>query len=381
MSIAYFDNAATTYVKPQEMHDFMHDFYCHNSINVGRGSHSLLTSGSKIIKNSRSMLKRMFNANIDYEVVFSHSATEAINVILQGQNFQKGEIVYISPFEHNAVYRTLKHLERTKGIEIIELACNKETLEFEEQEILSQFAQKKPKFIAVSHVSNVCGNIANICLIGKLASKYSAKYMVDCAQSAGLLETNIVKAYADYMVFAGHKNLYGPFGVAGFVMKKSSSVPPLIFGGTGIDSANEDMPNELPTRYEAGSQNIMAIAGLYKALEWNERIGIENIREKEQDNYTNLVKILSSYDFIEIVGKGSHSTSVVACVFEDYAPDSVGQILSDNGVMVRTGLDCAPIAHKFLNTYPAGTVRFSVSYFTNEEDFKKLKQALDLFEE
>lgn len=380
MKVAYFDNAATTYKKPEEMHKFMYDFYSANSVNVGRGKHSLLNASSNVISDTRSLLLELFNATNEYEAVFSPTATEAINVVLQGQDWQAGDVVYVSPFEHNAVFRTVKHLKKTYNLEVIELKINEKTLELDKDLIAFQFASKKPKFVVATHVSNVCGNILDIEMLGGLLKNYNARFLIDCAQSTGLLETNIVKCQADYMVFAGHKTLYGPFGCSGFICKKQSAPKPLIYGGTGIESASEDMPTALPTRYEAGSINIMAIAGLYKSLEWIKNIGKEQIKAIENENYNKLYGLLSSYDFIRIIGKGTNSTSIISCSFDGYSPDNIGEIMSNNGVVVRTGLHCAPLAHKKLGTFPEGTVRFSISYFTNDEDFYKLKEVLDMIE-
>lgn len=381
MSFAYFDNAATTYIKPQVMHNFMHEFYSANSVNVGRGNHSLLQRSSKIVKDTRKLLLEIFSANSNYEAIFTPTATEAINVVLQGQHWVEEDVVYISPFEHNAVYRTVKHLEKKYNLTIEVLRYNTKTYELDFDAIAIQFAIQKPKFVVASHVSNVCGIVQDINKLGMLSKKYNAKVMFDCAQSAGLLETNIAKCQADYMIFAGHKTFYGPFGCSGFICKKDSAPLPLIYGGTGIDSASIDMPNELPTRYEAGSINIMAIAGLYKSLQWLKEIGKEEIINKEKENFLKLYDLIKSYDNIKIVGESKNSTSIISCVFDEYSPDNIGNIMSENSVIVRTGLHCAPIAHKTLGTFPEGTVRFSISYFTTEDDFIKLKEVLDMIEE
>lgn len=362
--IVYLNNAATTFVKPQEVHDFMHDFYSANSINVGRGDQGALSAGSKLVEETRQMILDLFGANTNYQTIFTPSATEAINVIMQGQIWKAGDNIYISPFEHNAVYRVVKFLEREKGIKLQFLDVDRSSLCFDIEKIKYQFSQNAPKFVVISHVSNVCGNIAPINKIGKLVTMFKdAQYLIDCAQSAGLLETNIVDCLADYMVFAGHKTLYGPLGCSGFVCKKNRIIKPLIYGGTGIDSANEDMPLDMPTRLEAGSQNIMAIAGLNAALKWIKYTGIENIRTKEKENYDQLYKVLMKYNFIHMIGVGQNTTSIISCKFDGLSPDNVENILAQKEVFVRSGLHCSPLAHMFLGTYPEGMVRFSISYF------------------
>jgi len=374
--MAYFDSAATTYIKPIEVHDFMREFYAANSVSIGRGGHDLLLDGQKIMAETRKMLLELFHATNEYIAVFTPTATEALNIIIQGQEWKAGQNIYISPFEHNAVYRTVKFIEREKGVKILELAVDKTTLQFSLDKIKRQFAEHKPDMVIVSHVSNVCGNIAPIYEIGKVAKEYGARYAIDCAQSAGLLETDITKSRADYMVFAGHKTLYGAFGCSGFICKKTAGLSPLVYGGTGVDSASENMPPELPIRLEAGSYNIMAIAGLHAALTWHRKIGIENIRKTERANYDKLLSVLNKYSGIEVVGNTSSATSIVSCRFRNLPPDAVERALSQNGIIVRSGLHCAPQAHRFLGTYPEGTVRFSVSYFTTQTDIRHLDSVL-----
>jgi len=186
----------------------------------------------------------------------------------------------------------------------------------------------------------------------------------------------------DYAVFAGHKTLYGPIGIGGFVKKPEAKPIPVLFGGTGIESALQDMPHEAPARYEMGSQNIHAISGLHAALSWF-LDNAETIRATEERNHKRLISILSTHSNITVVGPKNRTDciGVVSCLFDDYSSDNIGDVLDRYEIAVRTGLHCAPIAHKTLRTFPSGTVRFSVGYFTSEEDFQMLESALEYIEE
>jgi selenocysteine lyase/cysteine desulfurase len=196
-------------------------------------------------------------------------------------------------------------------------------------------------------------------------------------QTAGLIDMNLSSNIYDFVVFAGHKTLYAAFGIAGFICNGDIKPKPLIYGGAGIDSANLDVPDTIPERYEVGSQNIMAIAGLYAALNWIKRTEIHSIFSKEKENYNKLISILNEFDNINIITPSKLSKLLfVSCVFDNYNSDNIGQILIQQGIEVRTGLHCAPLAHKFLGTFPEGTVRFSVSYFNTEDDFIMLSRAL-----
>ena len=153
----------------------------------------------------------------------------------------------------------------------------------------------------------------------------------------------------------------------------------MLFGGTGVDSASKTLPKTIPERFEVGSLNTMAIAGLNASLKWIQAVGIENIYDAEQSNHRTLLELLRQFPNIKIVPHkpNTHSIGVVSCVFDGYGSDSIGQILSDKGIAVRTGLHCAPVAHHTLGTFPNGTVRFSLSYFISDTDFEMLRVALE----
>ena len=377
--IAYFNNAATTYPKPEKVYTFADKFYRETGVNSGRGQ---INSASKLTTLTRQMLLELFHAK-NKRVVFTPSATEAINVILRGLPLTDNCTVYVSPFEHNAVIRTLHYLQGIYKLNIITLAVDETTLKYDEEKIKYQFSESPPNLVVMSHGSNVCGVVAPIQKICTLSHGYGAINVIDMCQTAGLIDTDISGSIYDFVVFAGHKTLYATFGIAGFICNGDIILEPLIFGGTGIDSANLDVPDTIPERYEVGSQNILGIAGLYAALEWNKEIGISNIYAKEQASHDKLLNILKKYDNIKVIMPADDvlAVGVVSCVFDGYSSDNIGQILSEQGVEVRTGLHCAPTAHKFLGTFPAGTVRFSVSYFNTDEDFEKLDEALEYIHE
>jgi selenocysteine lyase/cysteine desulfurase len=223
----------------------------------------------------------------------------------------------------------------------------------------------------------------SIAEISALSKQYRAINVIDMCQTMGLIDTDLSSTNIDYAVFAGHKTLYAPFGIAGFICTEDITLGPLMFGGTGIDSASRILPDTVPERYEVGSPNIMAIAGLNAALKWSRIIGIENIFKIEQSNHIRLLDVLQKFDNIKIVSplSGLNAIGVVSCVFDDYGSDSIGQVLSENDVAARTGLHCAPDAHKFLGTFPGGTVRFSVSYFNTASDFERLYAVLNYIHE
>lgn len=375
--MAYFDNAATSYPKPDVVYSFMNSFYRDCGGNAGRGNYTLSNTAKRIIDETRTLLQELLHCPAK-QVIFTPTATVALNMIIQGM-IEKGiRAVYISPFEHNAVTRILHHFEEKGQISITELAVD-DSLKYDMHKIRYQFDATKPDLVIVSHASNVIGLIAPVEKIFTLAKEYGAVTLVDMAQTAGLLDLNAGLETIDFAVFAGHKTLFGPTGISGFVMKTGFGLPCTLFGGTGYDSANQNMPDSLPEKYEMGTLNIAGIAGLNASLKWVKSQTVLRLFAEEEKRRHQLVELLSSYDFIKIVGNvdGRQYVGIVSCLLNGISSDSAGSIFAERGISVRTGLQCAPRAHQFLGTYPAGTIRFSVNALTGNFDFEELKNALD----
>ena len=379
--MAYFDNAATTFPKPEAVYTFMSDFYRSNGASAGRGNYGASLSAGALIAETRQLLQELLHCPAK-QVVFTPTATIALNIVLQGLVKMGVKEVYISPFEHNAVTRTLHAFEVSGQINVHKLVVS-ESMVYDLERIRYQFEEKRPDLIVVSHASNVFGLISPVEEIFRLGKQFDAYTVVDMAQTAGLVDCNVGSNVIDFAVFAGHKTLYGPTGISGFMMKPEIKLPAVIFGGTGYESANQDMPLSLPERYEMGTMNLIGVAGLHAALKWINDISISSLREKEAQNRQRLLEILDDYCFIKVVGNfpKNEYVGIVSCLIDGISSDSAGKIFDKVGIAVRTGLQCAPLAHEFAGTYPAGTIRFSVSYFTTEQDFQELISALDHIEE
>lgn len=379
--MAYFDNAATTFPKPNIVYDFMSDFYKNSGANAGRGHYGMAQSAGALIKDTRERLQKLLHCPAK-QVVFTPTATIALNIIIQGLIKKGLRSVYISPFEHNAVTRTLHYFEEKGDIVVNKLYVNQD-LDYDLERIRFQFDEIKPDLVIISHASNVIGLVAPIEEIFVIAKEYKAYTVADMSQSAGLVDTNVGLNCFDFAVFAGHKTIYGPTGISGFMMNPAVVLEPVLFGGTGFESANQNMPMSLPERYEMGTCNIAGIAGLNAALKWLEKQGIGNIWALEMQHRKRLLEIINRYDFLKIVGNNDEQkfVGIVSCIMEGISSDSAGAIFDRFGISVRTGLHCAPLAHQFFGTYPAGTVRFSVGYFTSDEDFEALEEALDGIED
>lgn len=379
--MAYFDNAATTYPKPECVYAFMDEFYRNDGGSAGRGEHKLAQSAGALIQETRELMQKLLHCPAK-QVIFEPTATISLNIIIQGLIHMGVSNIYISPFEHNAVTRILHHYEKQGNIQVRQLAVDGD-LTFNMQKIRYQFDDVSPDLIIASHASNVIGLIAPVEEIFGLGKKYNSYTLIDMAQTAGLINIDLGLGIFDFAVFAGHKTLLGPTGVAGFVMKPEIKLPAVLFGGTGYESANQDMPDSLPERFEMGTIDIRGIAGLNAAVKWILKETPSRLRKLEEEQRKKLIEIIEQYEYLSIVGNvfEKEYVGIVSCLMEGISSDSAGILFADHGIAVRAGLHCAPLAHKFLHTYPSGTIRFSVNCFTKEEDFEELVEVLDFIDE
>ena len=379
MMIGYFDNAATTYEKPDGMYEHMADFMVSNGANVGRGMYNSAITSSKIVADTRTSILSLVNAPENKTVVFTPSATIALNTINFGVDLSDGDIVYISHFEHNAVLRPLYTLQKHIKIEIKYIPMKKtDRYSFDLEQLKADLETDKPKLVIASQVSNVLGIVAPVVEIGKLAKLNNSIMVVDAAQACGVLDCDL--HFVDFYVFAGHKTLLGPTGIGGFICNKNTKLKPFIFGGTGIDSANRDMPDTLPERFEAGTLNLLSIVGLNYSVKWL----ISNhdfVAKKENENYERLSSLLNTFSFLEIETPIDKSKSIISCKANGFTSDEFGRILAERGIAVRTGLHCAPKAHEYIGSFPEGLVRFSISCLTKDSDFDRLNEVLSLLNE
>lgn len=370
----YLDNAATTYPKPESVLKAL-DLANRNAFNSGRGGYNAARKSTKVIDEVREKLLKLNNIE-DGKVILLPSATIALNSIIFGLNVKKGDNIYISPFEHNSIVRAIHELKKRIEINIEIIPFNTQSWELDEEKLNNMFALKKPQAVLISHISNVTGYILPYEKIFGLSAKYNSVNVLDCSQSYGIEPikelTNI-----NYIVFAGHKSLYSSFGIAGYIKLKQDELKPFIYGGTGSDSLNLDMPNEYPNRYESGSSNIVAICGLNEGLDWIQTV---NILEKEKELTKYLLKKLKELKNVKLFIPQNEDklVGVISIGIEGYLSDEVGKILNDEfDICVRTGFHCAPLVHDFINSKVYnGTVRISLGYFTSKEDIDTLIKAI-----
>jgi len=372
----YLDNAATTYPKPDIVYETMDKLNREIGVNIGRGGYEKARKAYEVYIETKDMIKDLVGSN--GEVIFTSSATNAFNKLIYGLQIKKNANVYITPFEHNAVARPLNYYAQKNEINI-KFIPYKDNYEVDWKKLQHMTSIEKPDYLFINHISNVTGFINNPTEIIDFLSEYNPISIVDGAQSVGLLDIDMIKDSYDYLVFAGHKTLYGPFGIAGIITQtkeRNNEIEPLTHGGNGSDSLNTQVFNE----HEVGSPNTMANFGLNTSIKWLKEIGIKTIRNKKMDLTQYAVKELKQIYGITVyqLEDNSKQLGIISFTHNEYQPDVLAQILDrDFKISVRSGYHCAPYIHDLLNTkHCGGTVRVSLGYFNNKVEIDRLIESL-----
>jgi cysteine desulfurase family protein len=377
MGIIYFDNAATSWPKPPEIIAAMQNYMQNIGGSPGRSGHRLSIEAARIVFDTRGKLAQLFNVPDPLRIVLTKNATEALNIAVFGF-LKPGDHVITSSMEHNSVMRPLRTME-ARGVSITVIPGDSEGLIDPAQ--IAYAIKKNTKAIFITHASNVTGTVLPVSAIGRIAGKHGLVLCVDAAQTAGSYPIDVAEMNIDLLAFTGHKSLCGPSGTGGLYIREGleKSIEPVCVGGTGSRSEVEEQPDFMPDRYEAGTPNTVGIAGLQAGAEFVLSQGISQIKSREE----NLTKMFIEgiRDLPEIILYGQTSVDrripVVSFNIAGMDPGAVAWELDERfNIMSRSGLHCAPSAHKTIGTYPMGTVRFSFSYFNTEEQIIKSIEAL-----
>lgn len=376
--LIYFDNAATTFPKPEIVYDTVNHIQRTTAVNIGRGSYRIASEAMKITDETRHLMAELVGGGQAENVVFTPSATIAANEVIYGLEWNEYKNVYVTPFEHNAIARPLGMVQGKYGFEIIQIPFDKDTHELDLHKLKILFAKKVPDYIFISQISNVTGTIVPVQKITEAAQAYDVVTIVDGSQSVGLIDINMGRQGIDYLIFAGHKNLYASWGIGGFVKNSNHILMPALAGGNGSDSLNLTLPSEIPTGFEIGSPNIIAIASLNASLKWLKTTTIEAIAKHKATLMATLIDGLQSLNVKMYLPEKTLHTSVLSFNLDEYEPSEIGTILSEDfDIAVRTGYHCAPWIHDFLNTVDCkGTVRASISYFNTQDEVEKFIDAI-----
>lgn len=379
MKRIYLDNASTSFPKPKSVSDAVYEYMTGNGTNINRGAYADAYSAAELVYETRELLCDLFNANNPKNVVFTKNITESLNVVLKGF-LNPGDHILVSAMEHNAMMRPLIQLQN-QGVEFDRIPCDNEgNLLLDKVETLI-----KPNTVAIAmtHASNVCGTVMPIMEIGEICKKQKLKFILDSAQTAGVLPIDMKSINISALCFTGHKSLLGPQGIGGFILDEDmiSKTEPLLSGGTGSISHTEDIPTFMPDRFEPGTMNIPGIMGLRAALIWHKEHN--SIFEHEialTKRFLGGLAPLEEKGLIRIVGRKDTKNRVSVVSIQTLKSDCAEVAFNldrEYGIMTRVGMHCAPNAHKTLETYPEGTIRFSFGYNNTEEEIDAAIKALN----
>lgn len=361
----YFDNAATTLHKPQEVIDAVIKAMTSMG-NAGRGNTSASMEASHIIFDTRENLAKLFNIKDSSRIAFTCNSTEALNIAIKG-SLTTGDHVITTMLEHNSVLRPLYEMEN-KGVELSIIQADKlGNISYDE---IQSLIKNNTKSIVCTHGSNLTGNLVDIEKIGKICKEHNLLFIVDASQTAGVFPIDVEKMNIDILCFTGHKSLLGPQGTGGIFVKEGINVTPLKSGGTGILTYSKIQPLIMPTHLEAGTLNGHGIAGLNAGIEFINKIGMKKIREKEENLMWRFYNKVKELPHIKIYGDFSKKERcpIVTLNIDNYDSGDIAEELLNYGVATRAGGHCAPLMHEALGTIEQGAVRFSFGYFNTEEE-------------
>lgn len=373
----YLDNGATTFPKPAAVIRAVNDSIRFFGANPGRGGHKMAIKASEIVYNTRVKLAEFFNINDPSNIIFTNNCTTALNTVIKGLIIS-GEHIVISSLEHNAVLRPVEKL-KNMGVsysiaEIVEGDDNKTLDNFRDA------IQENTRLVICTAASNVTGLKPPYERICALCHQYGIRTCVDAAQGAGVFDIYLNNSSIDYLCLAGHKGLYGPMGTGILIINCDEIPDSLTEGGTGSNSANYAQPLILPDKFESGTLNLSGIAGLGAGVDFVKKHGVNNLYKRKMkqiqkiyNSFNNMNNVILYTDYPEI---GSYAP-VVSFNFKNKNAEYIAETLSKRyNIAVRSGLHCAPLAHKSIDTFDIGTVRAVPSVFTTDNDIKTFISAI-----
>lgn len=373
----YLDNAATSFPKPEAVYGELQGYLRHDGANPGRGGHQWAVRVEKTMDDTRSLLARFFGLDDHRRVIFTLNGTDSLNMAIKGV-VRRGDHVVTSLLEHNSVSRPLRQLESDGSIRLTRLPFSREG--FVDPEDFGRALTSRTRLVVLLHASNVLGTLQPIAEVGRICRRQGALFLVDAAQTAGIVPIDMQAMQIDLLAFPGHKALFGPPGIGVLMVGHRAEPLPWREGGTGFDSEAPLQPRSLPHLLEGGTPNTLGVAALRAGLRFVAAEGLDRIRDHEQRLLARLIESLSDHPGIRLYGSLDPDCRVgsVALNREGYTASEVGMILDNSfEIAVRPGLHCAPYLHRQLGTAPEGAVRISPGYFNTEDDIDRCLSALE----
>jgi cysteine desulfurase family protein len=371
----YFDNAATTFPKPDRVYDKVYEAMKEYAANPGRSGHKMALKANREVYDARVLISKFFHIEDCFNLIFTSNCTTALNMAIQG-TLKEGDHVITTSMEHNSVLRPIKHLELLGVENTIVYADENGSISTDS---IKKAIRTNTKMIAMTHISNLTGTIMPIEEVGELAKSKGILFLVDASQSAGVIPIDVNKTNIDFLAFPGHKGLLGPQGTGGLFIRDGLRTDTIIQGGTGSESYSIYQPEIMPDKFESGTLNMPGIVGLKEGLNYILETGIENIRKKEEELSKFFIEELRKIEGVKIYGPTDikQRVGVVPINIMDIDSSEISYILDDRyDIYVRPGLHCAPLAHETIGTMEQGAVRFSFGPFNTEEEVEYLIRAI-----
>jgi cysteine desulfurase/selenocysteine lyase len=358
--IIYLDNAATAFPKPPEILDSALDLYKRFGVNPGRSGYDLCLIGGELVQTTREELTRFFGGTDPERLCFAYNASDALNILIQGM-VEPGDHVVATMVEHNSVIRPLNHLRRDHGV-VVDYVPTASEGRVDPQDIAAAICPKTT-LVVVNHASNVIGTIQPLAEIGRICREREVRFVVDTAQTAGVVPIDMHEMNIDALAFTGHKSLLAPTGIGGCYVAEGVEVKHTRAGGTGVRSAYPYHLDEYPYRLEVGTPNVLGIVGLHEAQRYIAKRGMDEIYRHEMELFSTLQRALEETDGVTLHGttRLTDRLPVLSLTVDGWDPGDVGILLDgDYNIACRTGLQCAPLIHHQMGTSPRGTVRLSI---------------------
>ena len=368
MDTIYLDNAATSFPKPEGVSTAMKTYLDQVGATINRSVYGSAQDAGLVTLQLRQRLKKLFHfPEAVTHVILTPGATWGLNMAIKGF-LKKGDHCIVSSMEHNAVMRPLLQLP---GVEFDRIPCNREGL-LNPVDVENRI-RPNTRLLVMAHGSNVCGSVQDAKAVGEICRKHGIAFVLDAAQTAGHYPVDFEAFGLSALCVPGHKGLLGPSGIGALLMTDAfaKTLDPIVAGGTGSASDSEYLPDYLPDRFESGTPNLPGIYGWEAALQYVETRGVEGLRAHEMALCQRFLEGLSSIEGVALCGTKdlNRRVGVVSVDFlhKDNA-EAAFELELDYGILTRCGLHCAPSAHKTLDTFPRGTVRFSLGFSSTEAD-------------
>jgi len=373
----FLDNGATSFPKPEEVYNFMDQFFRKFGVNPGRSGYDLCLETGELVENTRRMLIKFFNGKDPNRLCFSYNSTDSLNLIINGM-LKEGDHAVTTTIEHNSVLRPLYHLYKFKGVEVDYIPFDSKG--FVDPDDFPKKFKKNTKLVAVNQASNVIGTVQPVKEIGRYCQEREIPFVIDASQSAGKIPVDIEDLNVDVVAFTGHKSLLGPTGIGGLYVREGIEIRHTRAGGTGVRSAVKTHLYEYPYRLEYGTLNVLGVAGLHAGLKWIEENGLNNIHDHEMRLTTKLRDGLKEIDGVILYCQEDlkNHISILPFNIDGFEASDTGTMLDvDYNIACRTGLHCAPLVHEQLGTDKIhGAVRFGIGPFNTEEHIKAAIKAV-----